>query len=134
MSKRDHPIINVSWYAAMAYANGQINGYPKQNGRKLRAAALTAKDIRGVILHLLTTPVGKYPPNGYDLFDMCGNVWEWCLDAYHEGFAMSSSPQNPISGANTIGWIVNHFIDVESNRVLRGGSWRIPASSNAKGS
>ena len=135
-----HPVVNVSWYAAMAYAEWQ--------GKRLPTEAEWEKAARGGsnnkkypwgdfadasqanydwnVGH--TTPVGKYPENEYGLFDMCGNVWEWCLDAYDAGFYTSSPPQNPVSGASTIEWIVNHYVDVESNRVLRGGSWRIPSS------
>ena len=49
-----------------------------------------------------TSPVAHYPPNGYGLYDMAGNVWEWCIDPYQEG------PEGPV--------IANHF-------VIRGGSF-----------
>jgi sulfatase modifying factor 1 len=47
-----------------------------------------------------TSPVGSFPPNGYDLFDMAGNVWEWTRDFFtprHEGAAERTccAPQNP---------------------------------------
>ena len=59
-----------------------------------------------------TTPVGQFPPNAFGLYDMHGNVWEWCADIWHNGYA----------GAPTDGsaWIENG----NNNRSpLRGGSW-----------
>ena len=70
-----------------------------------------------------TTAVGEYTANGYGLYDMCGNVWEWCLDEYNSGFYAVSPSQNPLSGANSIEWILDNYTGVESSRVLRGGSW-----------
>ena len=139
-TEANHPVVNVSWYAAMAYAQWQGKRLPTESewekaarggveGQKYPWGDFADPSMANYDWNVgNTTPVGQYPPNGYDLYDMCGNVWEWCLDAFDADFYMSSPPRNPISGANTIDWIANHFVDVESNRVLRGGSWRIPAS------
>ena len=70
-----------------------------------------------------TMPVGSYPPNGYGLYDMTGNVWEWCLDAYDSHVYTSSPRRNPIVGAESISTIINNFTTIKSSRVLRGGSW-----------
>jgi len=58
-----------------------------------------------------TSPVGQYPPNGYGLYDMAGNVWEWVADWFGIDYyknAPGKNPQGPAGG---------------KTRVARGGSW-----------
>jgi len=59
-----------------------------------------------------TSAVGSYSPNNYGLYDMHGNVWEWCSDAYRSDY-QNLSPTDP-ENTGTAG----------SNRVVRGGGWR----------
>ncbi len=77
-----------------------------------------------------TSPVGSYPPNGYGLYDMGGNVWELCLDAYDANFYSSSPDKNPIAGASNIETVVANFIDIRTERTARGGSWSTPGPAH----
>ena len=60
-----------------------------------------------------TTPVGSYPPNEWGLYDMHGNVWEWCMDWYGKKYYDKKNVN------------VENFAGPKtgSSRVLRGGSW-----------
>ena len=77
--------------------------------------------------YVYTAPVGSYPRNGYGLYDMAGNVLEWCLDEYDLDFYEISPSANPVSGADTVAEISDTFASVQSPRVLRGGSWLVNA-------
>ncbi len=67
-----------------------------------------------------TAPVGTYPPNRYGLYDMAGNVWEWCADWYDNGYYANSLRRNPKGPSLT--WRSSSK-GTEPARVLRGGSW-----------
>ena len=69
-----------------------------------------------------TAPVGSYPPNGYGLYDMAGNVTEWCFDAYDENFYANSPRRNPIADI-LVRDGENNIVALNQRRVLRGGSW-----------
>ena len=133
--KSDHPVTSVSWYAAMAYAGwagkrlpteaeweyaarGGLAGKKYPGGDTIDSGRANYGNNVGD-----TTVVGKYLPNGYGLYDMTGNVWEWCLDEYNADFYFNSPRENPISGANSVDEIINDFTTVTTARVLRGGSW-----------
>ena len=130
--KGDHPV-KVSWYAAMAYAQWASKRLPTEaEWEKAARGGLVGKkypwgdsidpnkaNYGGIIGD--TTPVGTYPANGYGLYDMTGNAFEWCLDEYNSDFYTRSPHQNPLSGANTVGWLIDNFTNVKTSRVVRDG-------------
>ena len=120
----ERPVVNVSWYGADAfcshyklslpteaeweYAAGGPNHYKFPWGNEWDKNACCNSENQGSGTPP-TKRVGGFPPNGYGLYDMAGNVWEWCADWYGEySYRDSNNPKGPSTG---------------TCRVLRGGSW-----------
>ena len=130
----DLPVEEVSWDDIQQFLtrlNGRNDGYryrlPTEAEWEYAARAGSTDKYAGGVLDQIawygdnssswehssstTHPVGGKKPNAWGLYDMLGNVWEWCQDRYSSGYYSSSpvaDPHGPSSGVY---------------RVLRGGSW-----------
>jgi formylglycine-generating enzyme required for sulfatase activity len=126
------PVINVSWEDAVKYVkwlSTQIGNryrlpteaeweYAARSGGKDEIWAGTSEEERladyAVFETRKTEPVGSKNPNGFGLYDMSGNVWEWVEDCWHENY--TNAPEDGSS------WLEANGGDCE-RRVMRGGSW-----------
>lgn len=119
-----HPVVGVTWYGAMAYAKWVGKRLPTEVEWEIAAAGgaerllyPTGDDIEKNQANFFssdTTAVMSYAPNILGLYDMAGNVYEWCQDWYSYNYYESSmqepdNPKGPLQG---------------NYRVLRGGCWK----------
>ena len=121
----NHPVIEVSWYCARAFcqwAGGRLPTeaeweYAARGGNKSKGYKYSGSNDVGSVAWYdgnaggKTHPVGTKQPNELGLYDMSGNVWEWCNDWYGSDYYSKSPYENP-QGATS-----------GTSRVLRGGSW-----------
>jgi formylglycine-generating enzyme len=142
--KDDHPVVQICWYDAAAYANWAGKRLPTEaeweyaaRGKRARARYVWGDErLPGGKWQAniwegrfpeqntvddgfaRTSPVGSFPSNGFGLSDMAGNVWEWCSDWYRPSYE-STPGENPAGPASS-------FDPDEVNvpkRVQRGGSF-----------
>ena len=131
-NKDHHPVTWVSWYAAMAYAQWKGKRLPTEaewekaargglTGQKYPSGNTISLNRLNYDLFSNTTEVGQYPENGYGIYDMAGNVFEWCIDLWNENYYSNSPYNNPVADGY-LADILADFTSVITPRVVRGGS------------
>lgn len=105
----------------------QVDDDPDMPGRSLRNQATSGNTtiLADCGPSNCTSIVGSYAPNGWGLYDMHGNLREWCLDWYAKDFNVALNGAPNCDGAN----YADGSTVAAANRVLRGGGWKFEASS-----
>ena len=126
----DRPVADVSWDDAKEFCKrlSALEGLPVAKGYRLPTEAEWEYAARGGTTGARygdldsvawfgsnsgsnTHPVGQKSPNAYGLYDMLGNVWEWCEDWYDKDWYSRMPEQNPLNNNSS------------QYRVVHGGSW-----------
>ena len=148
-NRMEHPVVHISLDDALAYANWAGKRLPTEaewewasmggledpkypwGDLSISQAANLANFWQGIFPYKnelsdgfeKTAPVRSFPANGYGLYDMAGNVWEWCSDKYrHDTYALEKSPAeivNPLGPDTSF----DPAEPLAEKFVIRGGSY-----------
>ncbi|MEW7278728.1 formylglycine-generating enzyme family protein [Aquimarina sp. 2201CG1-2-11] len=145
--KDTHPVVQISWDDTQAYlkwagkrlptdaewelaARGGLKNklYPWGNDANITAYGNTWQGTFPLYNSLedgyfTTAPVGSYKPNGYGLYDMAGNVWEWTADWYNVKYYQESANQGIISNPKGASQPYDPQQPYTPQRIQRGGSF-----------
>lgn len=147
--RADHPVVHVNWEDAQAYCEwaglrlpteAEFEYASRSGGKALKypwggELVLDGREqcnyFQGTFptrqLNLdgfaVTSPVKSFPPNELGLYDMAGNVWEWCLDLYDANYYSRSPRRNPRGPAKSYDPAGGPEEAAQVKHVQRGGSF-----------
>ncbi len=145
--KMDHPVVQVAWEDAAAYAKwankrlpteaewewasrgGKTNAIYSWGNEDVNEGAPKANFWQGMFPYkndlkdgfFTSAPVKSFAPNGYGLYDMAGNVWEWCSDWFDVAFYKKENARQANTRGPDRGY--NPQMPFQQEKIIRGGSF-----------